>query len=1207
MGADVAAEQPFGPYLVYERLGVGGMATVHRALERGIEGFERIVALKRLLPHLALDATFIKSFVREAKLASVLNHVNIVQMFELGRVGTQYFISMEYIDGRDIRQILRHARRVSGPPPIHVTVGLLLQLCEALDYAHHKVDDAGHPMGLVHRDVSPSNVLVTHAGQVKVIDFGIAKAQSAQLRTQTGRVKGKLAYMAPEALAGKDLDARSDLFAAGVIAHELLTARPLFASKNEYQTLMKVQRGEVAPPSTFNPACPPELDAIVLRALARDPDDRFAGAGELREQLHALRKQYGLQTADRDVASWLDWAFQIEAGSEAGNGSGAAGGAELDGRARKSRASRPRRQDDDEVELAWGGNEEHDNGEPVVLDDVPDVTDKHLQSASALGAEVRLDLDDLADDIPTPLPSHGRPTVDLAARTVTAPQLPRHAAARRAAAARISRTVTAQHAGDGPTDPAAPLAAPASLAAPAPAGDDGATSVEISPIVPAVRSALVPSRVRTITMPPRAVPSSSVAPRTAAATLPPRIVPAGSEPSRGVPLPTAPSRSGAVAPDRPARVLIPAAPSRSAPITLAPPAAPGIEPSHGAPVALDPTGGSAPGPAALDPGHDGLATAEPSRPGGLPAPSRSGVTPIPPPRAVPSTSGAPRERRATSPGTGTVPAEITAPSEPVFQGRDTLLDFASTQLTPAYRLEELGLAADTMPAMPAMPELDARETPVSMVRFRTPSTPPANTTMPAAVVPPPPNATVPTAAIDAPPLAAASPPATDLPSPAPESPSPRPTPPHMMITSTRRQRLITPATALFAEPEPDASPATAVTTSLHGLPDMPPVSRRRIALGRIVLVVICLALVSAATTAAALYLTRDQDTTRETRPAPPPPPPGKTVGTVHFTVTPADAMIAITGTPIAGTPLRGSSPWTPELPPGGYQIEINREGYQGWLTSIDVVAGQSQTVQVSLEALGAAVITEATLVVGPSPGGLDITVDGVAFGKTPGKLSITAGHHVVALRSGGAEVWRKEIDVRASAVYEIHPAIPAPTTHPAANPAAAAAPSSAATAPPADPATPGPADVAPAAEPGAPATAPAATPNGPAAAPAAPSTPPAPTPTAPVAPEPAPAGHPTPASPPAAAAPITVPASAVQRISGAPPRVTPPAGIALPALITAKLCIDDAGRVASAEAITPIHADLATQITGALRAWQYAPYQAGGAAQPVCFQVAFRT
>src|SRR5690349_4940264 len=214
MGADAAAAEQFGPYLVYERLGVGGMATVHRALERGIEGFERIVALKRLLPHLAADATFIKSFVREAKLASLLNHVNIVQIYELGRVGTEYFISMEYIDGRDLRRILRHARKVTGPPPINIIVGLMMQLCDALDYAHNKVDGDGHPLGLVHRDISPSNLLVTSGGHLKMIDFGIAKAQSSQLRTQTGRVKGKLAYMAPEAVSGsRDLDARSDLWA----------------------------------------------------------------------------------------------------------------------------------------------------------------------------------------------------------------------------------------------------------------------------------------------------------------------------------------------------------------------------------------------------------------------------------------------------------------------------------------------------------------------------------------------------------------------------------------------------------------------------------------------------------------------------------------------------------------------------------------------------------------------------------------------------------------------------------------------------------------------------------------------------------------------------------------------------------------------------------------------------------------------------------
>ena len=422
MGVDVAEEQPFGPYLVYERLGVGGMATVHRALERGIEGFERIVALKRLLPHLAEDASFIKSFVREAKLASLLNHVNIVQIFELGRVGTEYFISMEYIDGRDIRRILRHARKVTGPPPIHVTVGLVLQLCEALDYAHVKTDDAGTPLGIVHRDVSPSNLLVTSGGHVKVIDFGIAKAQSQQLRTQTGRVKGKLAYMAPEALSGKDLDARSDLFAAGVILHELLTARPLFARKNEYETLVKVQKGEIDPPSTFNQAVPPELDAICMRALERDPDQRWSNAAEMRDALHDLRRSYNLQTGHRDIAQWLAWAFSIEAPSASFAAAGTGGDHSLsafDARQMR-RTPLPRKEDEEAVEIAWGGGEAEGNALPVVLDDVPDVSEKHLapgsgavRTSDAQSAARRAFIADLEDDIPAPTPSHGRLALPL--------------------------------------------------------------------------------------------------------------------------------------------------------------------------------------------------------------------------------------------------------------------------------------------------------------------------------------------------------------------------------------------------------------------------------------------------------------------------------------------------------------------------------------------------------------------------------------------------------------------------------------------------------------------------------------------------------------------------------------------------------------------------------------------------------------------------
>jgi serine/threonine protein kinase len=391
MATERAAEEQFGPYAVYERLGVGGMATVHRALERGPEGVERMVALKRLLPHLAEDASFIKSFVREAKLASFLNHINIVRIYELGRVGTEYFISMEYIDGRDVRRILRHARKVTGPPPVHVTVGLVIQLCDALDYAHGKADDSGEPLKLVHRDVSPSNIIVTSAGHLKVIDFGIAKAESAQLRTQTGRVKGKLAYMAPEALAGgRDLDARTDLWAVGVILHELLTARPLFASKNEYQTLLKVQKGEVVPPSTFNHGCPSELDAIVLKALARDPDHRFATGGEMRTALLEVAKQHQLEIGYRDVATWLDWAFSIE--QPAGFGRHPTTG-DRDPADPQVHAPRPARITDEEeaIAMAWGSNEaEVTEDGPLVLDDVPDVTAKPRQA-------------DPAKDLPQPM------------------------------------------------------------------------------------------------------------------------------------------------------------------------------------------------------------------------------------------------------------------------------------------------------------------------------------------------------------------------------------------------------------------------------------------------------------------------------------------------------------------------------------------------------------------------------------------------------------------------------------------------------------------------------------------------------------------------------------------------------------------------------------------------------------------------------------
>jgi len=406
-------QEVFGPYIVHERLGVGGMATVHRAKEHGIEGFARIVALKRLLPHLAEDASFVKSFVREAKLASMLRHANIVQLYELGRVNTTYFISMEYIDGRDIRRILRQGRKVTGPPTVNVTLSLLIQLSDALDYAHTRIDDeSGEPLKLVHRDVSPSNLLVTKSGHLKVIDFGIAKAQSSQLRTATGRVKGKLAYMAPEAIAGKELDARSDIFSAGVIAHELLTARPLFASKNEYQTLLKVQKGDITPPSAFNQACPPELDAIVLKALARDRDQRFQSAAEMRDALHEVRIRYQVSATNREVASWCDWAFSMEGPGnnfsgpmvtdslsgmsqsrspiqmplQAPTSAGSSGSMAAQSMTMQGVPQAHHHDEDGDADVAWGGAQDPDSHQPVVLDEVPDHSHRSPSAAGALAA-----------------------------------------------------------------------------------------------------------------------------------------------------------------------------------------------------------------------------------------------------------------------------------------------------------------------------------------------------------------------------------------------------------------------------------------------------------------------------------------------------------------------------------------------------------------------------------------------------------------------------------------------------------------------------------------------------------------------------------------------------------------------------------------------------------------------------------------------------
>ncbi|HEU0031133.1 MAG TPA: serine/threonine-protein kinase [Kofleriaceae bacterium] len=306
--SDGSPSEQFGPYLVYEQIGIGGMAQVHRAELPGVEGFRRTVALKRMLAHVADNDDMVQAFVREAHLASHLRHANVAQTYDLGKVGDTYFIAMELITGRNLREILKHCAVTTGPMPVSVALNIINQICDALDYAHNLCDDAGRPFRIIHRDVSPSNIIVAEGGVVKLIDFGIAKVSAAGMQTMSGTIKGKFGYMAPEYLAGS-IDARADLFAVGVIAHELLTNRPLFSTIDDMDTLQRVRTMPIDPPSRKNPQVPREIDEIVLTALARDPNRRWQHATALRQAMTTVTHRLGLVVSNKQTFEWIEWAF----------------------------------------------------------------------------------------------------------------------------------------------------------------------------------------------------------------------------------------------------------------------------------------------------------------------------------------------------------------------------------------------------------------------------------------------------------------------------------------------------------------------------------------------------------------------------------------------------------------------------------------------------------------------------------------------------------------------------------------------------------------------------------------------------------------------------------------------------------------------------------------------------------------------------------
>jgi len=304
---------PFGKYYLLDRINAGGMAEVFRAKAFGVEGFERVVAVKRILPNIAADTDFISMFVDEAKLAVQLNHANIAQIFDLGKVNDSYFIALEYVHGKDLRALFDDARRRRLRLPFALAAYVVMKTCEGLDYAHNRRDTSGRPLQLVHRDVSPQNVLVSFEGDVKLIDFGIAKAVGTASRTRAGVLKGKFGYLSPEQVCGEPVDRRSDIFTVGIVLHELLTGNRLFASDGEFSAIEKVRSIAIPEPAQVLPDIPPLLSAIAMRALARDKDHRFQTAMEMHDALQRFLHIGDESFTRRDLRAYMREHFPADA------------------------------------------------------------------------------------------------------------------------------------------------------------------------------------------------------------------------------------------------------------------------------------------------------------------------------------------------------------------------------------------------------------------------------------------------------------------------------------------------------------------------------------------------------------------------------------------------------------------------------------------------------------------------------------------------------------------------------------------------------------------------------------------------------------------------------------------------------------------------------------------------------------------------------
>jgi serine/threonine protein kinase len=367
--------QAFGRYVVEAPLARGGMGEVWLASALGPGGFKKRVVIKTILPGLLDKPGYVEMLVKEASLAARLNHPNVVQVFDLGCIGGLYYIAMEYLSGRSLAQMLRRANQMSERLSIPVLISMFAATCDGLAYAHAQTDDDGAPLGILHRDISPSNLMLTFTGRVAILDFGVATASRGRFQTRSGQIKGKFHYLAPERVRGEVHDRRSDIYSLGVVLYQCLTLRWPFRAKGDYELLRQIANEEAPPPAVHVAGLPAELERIVMRAMAREPADRYPDAQQMATDLRAFAQTSSGAPDASELAAYLARLFPD--------------GADI---ARRSDANPrpigPVSMEDDDIEIVFAGEVTDPSASDTARESTPPRPPGAVGSASTPPAEI---------------------------------------------------------------------------------------------------------------------------------------------------------------------------------------------------------------------------------------------------------------------------------------------------------------------------------------------------------------------------------------------------------------------------------------------------------------------------------------------------------------------------------------------------------------------------------------------------------------------------------------------------------------------------------------------------------------------------------------------------------------------------------------------------------------------------------------------------